>query len=205
MADTRKNYTKEFKLEAVRMLEAGTKTGHEIEQDLQIGSGQVYRWKKQFVEDGVRAFPGNGKPRDARVGRVAQREQESARGTRHSAKSSGHILKTPKMKHQFMANNLGTYGVEKMARVLSISRSGYYAWMERPESARERQKVELTEQIRQIQGQVHHRYGAPRVTKELARRGRSGGHNRVARILREKGLGARPKRRFRKRPINCNY
>jgi len=40
MADTRKKYTKEFKLEAVRMLEAG-KTGREIEQDLEIGSGQV--------------------------------------------------------------------------------------------------------------------------------------------------------------------
>ena len=52
MTDTRKKYTKEFKLEAVRMLEAGTKTGREIEQDLGVGSGQVYRWKKLFAEDG---------------------------------------------------------------------------------------------------------------------------------------------------------
>jgi len=101
------------------------------------------------------------------------------------------------MNYQFMANHLGNYGVEKMAKVLRVSRSGYYAWMERPQSARECQKVELKEQIRQIQAQMHHRYGAPRVTKELARRGRSVGHNRVARILRENGLGARPKRRFR--------
>jgi transposase InsO family protein len=96
-----------------------------------------------------------------------------------------------------MAKHLGTYGVEKMARVLSVSRSGYYAWIHRPESMRRCQKVELTEQIREIQRQMHHRYGTPRVTRELARRGRSVGHNRVARILREKGLGARPKRRFR--------
>jgi transposase len=101
------------------------------------------------------------------------------------------------MNYQFMAKHLGTYGVEKMARVLSVSRSGYYGWLDRPESVRTCQKVELTEQIRQIQDQVHHRYGTPRVTKELARRGQSVGHNRVARILREKGLGARPKRRFR--------
>ena len=101
------------------------------------------------------------------------------------------------MNYQLMAKLSGTYGVEKMARVLSVSRSGYYAWMDRPESVRTCQKVELTEQIREIQRQMHHRYGTPRVTRELARRGRSVGHNRVARILREKGLGARPKRRFR--------
>jgi transposase len=67
MPDTRKKYSKEFKLEAVRMLEAGTKPGNEIERDLGIGSGQVYRWKKQFAEDGERAFPGNGKPRDVEL------------------------------------------------------------------------------------------------------------------------------------------
>jgi transposase-like protein len=41
MADTMKKYTKEFKLEAVQMLETETKTAHEIEQSLGIGGGQV--------------------------------------------------------------------------------------------------------------------------------------------------------------------
>src|SRR5271169_1497255 len=58
-------------------------------------------------------------------------------------------------------------------------------------------KVALTKQIREIQRKMNHRYGTPLVARELARRERSVGHNRVARILREKGLGARPKRRFR--------
>jgi transposase InsO family protein len=101
------------------------------------------------------------------------------------------------MNYQLMAKLSGSYGVEKMARVLKVSRSGYYAWVDRSQSARECGTVELTEQIRDIQRQMHHRYGTPRVTRELARRGRSVGHNRVARILREKSLGARPKRRFR--------
>ena len=101
------------------------------------------------------------------------------------------------MNYQLMAKLSGSYGVEKMARVLKVSRSGYYAWVDRSQRARECGTVELTEQIRDIQRQMHHRYGTPRVTRELARRGRSVGHNRVARILREKSLGARPKRRFR--------
>jgi transposase-like protein len=61
---TRGKYTKEFKLEAVRMLDSGVKNGHELEKDLGIGSGQIYRWRKQLKADGARAFPGNGTPRD---------------------------------------------------------------------------------------------------------------------------------------------
>ncbi len=43
MADTRKKYDRGFKVQAVRMLEGGEKTGHQIEIELGIGSGQVYR------------------------------------------------------------------------------------------------------------------------------------------------------------------
>ena len=67
---TRKKYSKEFKLEAVRMLEAGEKGGHQIEKDLGIGSGQVYRWRKEFADNGERAFPGNGTPRDEELVRL---------------------------------------------------------------------------------------------------------------------------------------
>jgi transposase len=67
---TRKKYSKEFKLEAVRMLEAGEKGGHQIEKDLGIGSGQVYKWRKEFEASGERAFPGNGTPRDEELVRL---------------------------------------------------------------------------------------------------------------------------------------
>jgi transposase-like protein len=42
---TRKKYSREFKLEAVRMLEAGDRTSKQIGHDLGIGSGQVYEWR----------------------------------------------------------------------------------------------------------------------------------------------------------------
>ncbi len=70
MGDKRKRYTKEFKLEAVRMLEAGEKSGHQIEKDLGVGSGQVYRWRKEFEASGERAFPGSGTPRDEELVRL---------------------------------------------------------------------------------------------------------------------------------------
>mgnify|MGYP002400167859 CR=1 FL=1 len=101
------------------------------------------------------------------------------------------------MKYGFMDQQRGTHGVEKMAEVLGVSRSGYYAWVGRPQSERDRANEELAERIRKIQKRVKYRYGAPRMTAELSRDGGRAGHNRVARIMREHGLQARPKRRYR--------
>ena len=66
----RKRYSKEFKLEAVRMLEAGVARGQQIEVDLGIGSGQVYKWRKELAASGQRAFPGNGTARDEELVRL---------------------------------------------------------------------------------------------------------------------------------------
>ena len=78
---TRKKYTKEFKLEAVRMLEAGDRTGQQVERDLGIGSGQVYKWRREFEASGERAFPGNGTPRDEELVRL-RKENASLREDR---------------------------------------------------------------------------------------------------------------------------
>lgn len=72
MAEKRKTYTREFKVETVRLLETSRKNGHEIEKDLGIGSGQIYRWRKQLATEGagIRAFPGTGNPRDEELARL---------------------------------------------------------------------------------------------------------------------------------------
>ena len=81
---------KEFKLEAVRILDTGTKTGREIEKDLEIGTGQVYRWEMLFVEDGGACVPRQRQALRRGAGRASQGQQESSRGTGHPAKSGGH-------------------------------------------------------------------------------------------------------------------
>jgi putative transposase len=101
------------------------------------------------------------------------------------------------MKYHFMDGQRGIHSVERMAGVLGVSRSGYYAWQDRGESARRRANRDLAETIRGIQEKVNYRYGSPRVTEELRRAGMSVGHNRVARLMAHNGLQTRPKRRFR--------
>ena len=70
MSERRRKYTKEFKIEAVRLLETSSKSAREIEQDLGIGRGVLYRWKREMQDENLRAFPGHGNPRDEELYRL---------------------------------------------------------------------------------------------------------------------------------------
>ena len=102
------------------------------------------------------------------------------------------------MKYQFMEQQRRYHRVEKMARVLEVSRGGYYAWRKREARRRAQEDERLVEEIRYIQEHgARYRYGSPRVTKELRKRGYRVGHNRVARLMRANGLNARMRKKYR--------
>jgi transposase InsO family protein len=84
-----------------------------------------------------------------------------------------------------------------MCRVLEVSKAGYYAWRDREQSARARYDAKLTVRIRKISERSNRTYGSRRIHAELKAEGISCGHNRVARLMREDGLQAVIKRRFR--------
>lgn len=91
------------------------------------------------------------------------------------------------------------YPVRDICAALELSRSGYYAAVRRAAapSARERQNQRLSEQIRSVHEEHKHRYGSPRITRELKASGVSCSENRVARLMHRHGLKAKPKRAFR--------
>ena len=101
------------------------------------------------------------------------------------------------MKFSFIEEHREAHSVERMAEVLGVSRSGYQAWRSRPRSERARVNEGLVEEIRAIQSTSGYTYGSPRVTEALHRGGYRVGHNRVARLMRENGLGVRRKSRYR--------
>ena len=78
--------------------------------------------------------------------------------------------------------------VSLLCRVLGVSRSGYYAWRNRPPSGRSRQDATLTEKIREVHGRSRETYGYPRVHAELRALGVRCGRRRVARLMRQAGL-----------------
>jgi len=90
------------------------------------------------------------------------------------------------------------YPVAVLCSVLSVSRSGFYAWLERPLSARKRADAALAIDIRAAHKLGRKTYGSPRVHAELQAKGIRVSEKRVARVMREDGIQVRQKRRFRK-------
>jgi transposase InsO family protein len=85
-----------------------------------------------------------------------------------------------------------------MCRSLKVSRAGYYAWVDRPPSAHDVEDKELAVLVREVHELSRKRYGAPRVQKELAATNDVHlSQKRVARLMRQEGLRARPRRRFK--------
>ena len=81
-----------------------------------------------------------------------------------------------------------SYSVSVLCKVLKVSRSGYYAWKDRPPSKRERENATLTERIRQVHHRSRGTYGYPRVHAELRALGIHCNLKRVARLMRKDGL-----------------
>ena len=94
-----------------------------------------------------------------------------------------------------MSANQGRFRVATMARVLGVSPSGYYAWRQRPPSARAQADAELTARVQEIHAGSRGTYGAPRIHAELVEAGVSVGRKRVARVMREAGIAGVSRRR----------
>ena len=77
MTTKRKHYNKEFKLEAVRLLEQGDKPPADIARELGIKRNQLYKWQDEVHAKGEDAFPGRGRqaPAEAELARL-KRENE---------------------------------------------------------------------------------------------------------------------------------
>lgn len=100
------------------------------------------------------------------------------------------------MRFIFIDAEKAHYPVSVLCRVLQVTRAGFYAWRTRPPSARARRDEKLRALVRVTFATSKRRYGSPRIYEEL--RAQHGvGRHRVARLMREERLVARPKPRFR--------
>ena len=60
MGGKQREYTAEFKREAVKLLETSGKPGVQIARELGISDSVLYHWRKRLAEQGEQAFPGKG-------------------------------------------------------------------------------------------------------------------------------------------------
>ena len=89
------------------------------------------------------------------------------------------------------------YPVKLMARVLGVSRSGFYAWLRRPPSEKKLQDEALKPLIRIAHAKSRGTYGPKRLQTELVATGTVIGRDRISRLRREMGLRCVQRRKFK--------
>jgi putative transposase len=87
-----------------------------------------------------------------------------------------------------MSANQASFPIAGMARVLGVSKAGYYAWLQRPPSAHATADAALLKRIKTVHASSRQTYGAPRVHADLHRQGEKHSRKRIARLMREAGL-----------------
>jgi transposase InsO family protein len=100
------------------------------------------------------------------------------------------------VKFAFIHAQKACFPIAFMCEQLGVSRGGYSAWASRPESTRKKGDRQLAEVVAEVHQESRGRYGAPRVHAELRARGHRVARKRVARLMRQRGLRARARRRF---------
>jgi transposase InsO family protein len=94
------------------------------------------------------------------------------------------------MSFRFIEDHRDIYPVRLMCAVLEVSPAGYYAWRERPLSARVTTNATLLAAIRDVHQGSGRRYGSPRVHAALRAQGRSFSRGRIERLMRRYGIRA---------------
>jgi putative transposase len=97
----------------------------------------------------------------------------------------------------FIQQHAEEFPVDVMCEVLEVSRSGYYAWRDRPPSATAQRQEQLVEQIAAVHVGSREIYGSPRVFAELRAQGVACSENTVARLMRKRGIRSKMRRKFK--------
>ncbi len=125
---TRKQYSKEFKLDAVSLVTEQGYSRSVAARSLDIKPNILGRWVKESASDDGHAFRGNGKlTARARGNQNAQGPGEaSANGERHFKKSNGILCSRNDVKCAFITRHKNIGSISLQCQVLGVSRSCYY-------------------------------------------------------------------------------
>jgi transposase InsO family protein len=99
--------------------------------------------------------------------------------------------------YELVDSEKAAFPVGVLCEAVGVSRSAFYAWKKSMPSKRKLANERLLAEIRAIHVEHEARYGSPRMRDELRDRGHDVGKHRVARLMRENGIWARIRRRFR--------
>ena len=97
------------------------------------------------------------------------------------------------------------HAVSVLCLLLTVSRSGYYDWRRRTPSRRQQEDARLLPELKRTFLHARRAYGRPRLTRALRARGYGHGERRIGRLMRQAGLCARTRGRFRPRTTDSRH
>jgi putative transposase len=99
------------------------------------------------------------------------------------------------VKFGFVAKYRGVWPVQLMCEALGVSRSGFYAWLTRPQSKRDQLDEVISPQVYQSFIASDRTYGARRILRDVLELGQRCGLHKIERLMKAQALRARPRRR----------
>lgn len=84
-----------------------------------------------------------------------------------------------------------------MCEVLGVSKSGFYAWRDRPKSRQKIRKEQLIRQVKRVHVESRNVYGSPKITRALNHAGTSVLQKMVSRIMKENGIRSKAVKKYK--------
>lgn len=101
------------------------------------------------------------------------------------------------MKYQFIQQESTHHAVKLLCKIMTVSRSGYYSWVSRPQSNLAKRHHLLESKIKTIFNKSRQTYGYRRVTSALQSQGENCGKHQVANLMRNLNIRSITKRKFK--------
>ncbi|WP_228375592.1 IS3 family transposase [Methylomonas denitrificans] len=183
-------HSAEYKQESLKLaLQVGVA---KAAKQLGLHESQLYAWRKQSDHaQSVSEREASLATENARLKRqLAQQAEELA-----ILKNAGNVLRsTTQARYEYMKKHRVDYSLVAMCQCFSVSRSGYYAWLQRKPSQRLQRREVLDEQIKTLFHHHKQRYGAERLQRKMSERYDL---KTIAASLRRQGLVAKAARKFK--------
>ncbi len=195
----RKQYTKEFKEGAVRLVTGQGRTQSDAAKSLGISEWTLSRWVRAARTEGSAAFRAHGQRYTVRARelRVAPAGQATRRGARHIKKGGGVLCQEHRVKYAFIRKHQTEFSIRAMCRVFDLNPAGYYLWRSRKPSLMDEENQCLLEQIKVIHDESRKTYGSPKVCRKLRRAGVMVNHKPIARLMKEHSMRAKRVKKFK--------
>lgn len=101
------------------------------------------------------------------------------------------------MRYSFIRNEAKRHSVERLCQAMLVSRSGYYEWIQRPESKRQCEENRLSPRVKKIFDESRETYGHRRIKDELVAGGETCGKHRVMTLMKKLQLKPVARRKYK--------